>query len=36
VLNQGREVRVLRKLIQSGKPLSIEALTDESIALKSL
>ncbi len=35
-LNQGREVRVLRKLIQSGKPLSIEALTDESIALKSL
>lgn len=35
-LNQGREVRVLRKLIQSGKPLARDALTDESVALKSL
>ncbi|MEO3991704.1 phenylpropionate dioxygenase ferredoxin reductase subunit [Pseudocitrobacter cyperus] len=35
-LNQGREVRVLRKLIQSGKPLAVDALTDESMALKSL
>ena len=35
-LNQGREVRVLRKLIQSGKPLARDALTDERVALKSL
>lgn len=35
-LNQGREVRVLRKLIQSGKPLALDALTDERVALKSL
>ncbi|HHG8771778.1 TPA: phenylpropionate dioxygenase ferredoxin reductase subunit [Raoultella planticola] len=35
-LNQGREVRVLRKLIQSGKQLSIEALANESLALNSL
>jgi 3-phenylpropionate/trans-cinnamate dioxygenase ferredoxin reductase component len=35
-LNQGREVRVLRKLIQSGKKLAVDVLTDESMALKSL
>lgn len=35
-LNQGREVRVLRKLIQSGKKLAVDALTDESLALKLL
>lgn len=35
-LNQGREVRVLRKLIQSGKTLARDALTDERVALKSL
>ncbi|SUX97578.1 phenylpropionate dioxygenase ferredoxin reductase subunit [Citrobacter youngae] len=35
-LNNGREVRVLRKLIQSGRAMSEEALCDEGVALKSL
>lgn len=35
-LNNGREVRVLRKLIQSERALSEEALCDEGVALKSL
>lgn len=35
-LNNGREVRVLRKLIQSGRAVSKEALCDESVTLKSL
>lgn len=35
-LNNGREVRVLRKLIQSGRVVSEEALCDESVPLKSL
>lgn len=35
-LNQGREVRILRKLIQSGKALSEQNLTDERVALKIL
>ncbi|TKV15242.1 oxidoreductase C-terminal domain-containing protein, partial [Citrobacter sp. TBCS-14] len=32
-LNNGREVRVLRKLIQSGRAMSEEALCDEGVAL---
>ena len=35
-LNNGREVRVLRKLIQSGHVVSEDALCDESVPLKSL
>lgn len=35
-LNNGREVRVLRKLIQSSRPVSADALCDETVALKSL
>ncbi|MDA8486991.1 phenylpropionate dioxygenase ferredoxin reductase subunit [Kluyvera sp. Awk 3] len=35
-LNNGREVRVLRKLIQSGRVVSEDALCDESVPLKSL
>lgn len=35
-LNNGREVRVLRKLIQSGRAVKEEALRDEGVALKSL
>lgn len=35
-LNQGREIRVLRQLISSGKTLSAEQLTDESVVLKKL
>lgn len=35
-LNNGREVRVLRKLIQSGRPVDEDALRNESVALKSL
>lgn len=35
-LNQGREVRVLRKLIDSDKALDAAQLTDTSVALKSL
>mgnify|MGYP005982669367 FL=1 len=35
-LNNGREVRVLRKLIQSRRQVSIDALCDDSVALKSL
>ena len=35
-LNQGREIRVLRKLIDSGKAVDIPSITDETIALKSL
>jgi Uncharacterized NAD(FAD)-dependent dehydrogenases len=35
-LNQGREVRVLRKLIQSGKVISPDSLIDENNAIKSL
>ena len=35
-LNNGRDVRVLRKLIQSGRSVSETALCDESVALKSL
>ncbi|WNN72935.1 phenylpropionate dioxygenase ferredoxin reductase subunit [Kluyvera cryocrescens] len=35
-LNNGREVRVLRKLIQSSRPVNADALCDETVALKSL
>ncbi|HFZ8995856.1 TPA: phenylpropionate dioxygenase ferredoxin reductase subunit [Citrobacter freundii] len=35
-LNQGREIRLLRKWIQSGKAPDVTALQDESVALKSL
>lgn len=35
-LNNGREVRALRKLIHSGRVVSEEALCDESVPLKSL
>ena len=35
-LNNGRDVRVLRKLIHSGRSVSETALCDESVALKSL
>ena len=35
-LNNGREVRVLRKLIQSGRSVSKESLCDEQVPLKSL
>lgn len=35
-LNNGREVRVLRKLIQSGRAVNEEALRDEGVMLKSL
>ncbi|MEG0802516.1 MAG: phenylpropionate dioxygenase ferredoxin reductase subunit [Citrobacter sp.] len=35
-LNNGREVRVLRKLIQSGRSVNEEALRDPAVALKSL
>lgn len=35
-LNNGREVRVLRKLIQSGRVVSETQLCDESVPLKSL
>lgn len=35
-LNNGREVRVLRKLIQSRRQVNIDALCDDSVALKSL
>lgn len=35
-LNNGREVRVLRKLIHSSRPVSADALCDETVALKSL
>lgn len=35
-LNQGREIRVLRKLIDSGKVVEIPSITDETVALKSL
>ena len=35
-LNNGREVRALRKLIHSGRVVSEEALCDEGVALKSL
>ncbi len=35
-LNNGREVRVLRKLIQSERVVSEDALCDESVPLKSL
>ncbi|HIA9244351.1 TPA: oxidoreductase C-terminal domain-containing protein, partial [Escherichia coli] len=35
-LNQGREIRPIRKWIQSGKTFDAKRLTDENIALKSL
>lgn len=35
-LNQGREIRLLRKWIQQGKTPDITTLQDESVALKSL
>lgn len=35
-LNQGREIRPIRKWIQSGKTFDAKLLTDEDIALKSL
>lgn len=35
-LNNGREVRALRKLIHSGRAVSEEELCDEGVALKSL
>lgn len=35
-LNNGREVRILRKLIQSGHPVDEDALRNENVALKSL
>ncbi|MFV0262138.1 MAG: phenylpropionate dioxygenase ferredoxin reductase subunit [Kluyvera sp.] len=35
-LNNGREVRVLRKLIQSGRVVSEDALCDDGVPLKSL
>lgn len=35
-LNQGREIRSIRKWIQSGKTFDAKQLTDENIALKSL
>ena len=35
-LNQGREIRLLRKLIQAARPLDPQALLDEGVALKSL
>lgn len=35
-LNNGREVRVLRKLIHAGRQVSVAALCDESVAFKSL
>lgn len=35
-LNQGREIRPIRKWIQSGKTFDAKLLIDENIALKSL
>ncbi|HCB3045826.1 TPA: phenoxybenzoate dioxygenase, partial [Klebsiella pneumoniae] len=33
-LNHGREIRTLRKLIQSGQAVNAETLCDESVPLK--